>query len=352
MIDLRSDTVTRPTPEMRAAIAESSVGDDVFDEDPSVRRLEEATADMLGKESAIYMPSGTMTNQVAVRIHCKPGDEFICETLCHIYQSEQGAFAQLSGVVARTISGEYGVWQPDQLKHAIRSEDVHQVRTRMVALENTHNSGGGRIQPYDTVVEICDWAHENGLTTHLDGARLFNAVVASGIDAATWCHHFDSVSVCFSKGLGAPVGSALVGNSALITEARRHRKVFGGGMRQAGVIAAGALYALEHHVDRLAVDHHHTQILAQAILGTEALKLPLNEVDTNILIFDVNERLGSASDFVAALRDRGVSMFAIAPQRIRAVTHLDVTEKDVRQATEILSEVANEMLQSCQAAKR
>ena len=346
MIDFRSDTVTRPTPEMRAAIAKAPVGDDVFDEDPSVHRLEETTAAILGKKAAIYMPSGTMTNQIAIRIHCKPGDEFICETLCHIYRSEQGAFAQLSGVVARTIPGEYGVWQLDQLKDVVRSADIHHVRTRMVAMENTHNSGGGRILPYDTVVEICDWAHQNGLTTHLDGARLFNAVVASGIDAATWCQHFDTVSVCFSKGLGAPVGSALAGDSAAIDEARRHRKAFGGGMRQAGIIAAGALYALENNVDRLTVDHRHAQILAEAIRGTEALRLPSHGVDTNILVFDVDERLGSASDFVAALFDRGVGMLAVGRQCIRAVTHLDVTEEDVRRAAEILRAVANEILVS------
>ncbi|HTN74433.1 MAG TPA: threonine aldolase family protein [Pirellulaceae bacterium] len=242
MIDLRSDTVTKPTPAMRAAMAAAEVGDDVIDIDPTVERLQDLTAELLGKEAAIFMPSGSMTNQIAVRIHCKPGDEFICEAGCHIYNYEQAAFAQLSGVVARTVEGDCGVLLPGQLVGLIRPFNDHLVRTRLVCLENTHNRGAGRIQPYEHVAEICSWAHENGLRTHLDGARLFNAVVATKIHADRWARHFDTVSVCFSKGLGAPVGSALAGPKEMIQEARRHRKLFGGAMRQAGIIAAGALY--------------------------------------------------------------------------------------------------------------
>src|SRR5687767_2211613 len=212
-IDLRSDTVTRPSPQMRAAIAAADVNDDVIDVDPTCDRLQKLTAEILGKEAALFMPSGTMTNQVGVRIHCKPGDEFLCEAGCHIYNYEQGAFAQLSGVVARTVEGSYGVLHVDQLRGLIRPVYDHLVRTRLVCLENTHNRGAGRIQPYDNAVAICDWAHSHGLRTHLDGARLFNAVAATGISAREWSQHFDTVSVCFSKGLGAPVGSALAGSN-------------------------------------------------------------------------------------------------------------------------------------------
>ncbi|HRX80052.1 MAG TPA: threonine aldolase family protein, partial [Pirellulaceae bacterium] len=201
VVDLRSDTVTKPTPGMRQAIANAEVGDDVMGDDPTVQRLEALTADVLGKEAAIFMPSGSMTNQIAVRIHCKPGDEFLCEGGCHIYNYEQGAFAQLSGVVARTIEGDNGVLRPEQLHGMIRAENEHLVRTRLVCLENTHNRGGGRVQPYENVAGICEWAHDGGLKTHLDGARLFDAVAASGIAADEWSKHFDTVSVCFSKGL-------------------------------------------------------------------------------------------------------------------------------------------------------
>ena len=254
MIDLRSDTVTQPTPAMREAIANAPLGDDVIDVDPTVDALEKATASLLGKERAIFMPSGSMTNQIAIRIHCKPGDEFICEEGCHIFNYEQGAFAQLSGVVAKTLSGENGVLTAEQFQGTVRPENEHLVRTKLVTIENTHNRGGGRLQPYEEVAAVCKWAHKAGLKTHLDGARLMNAVVASGIDAKSWADHFDTVSVCFSKGLGAPVGSALAGTEEQIYEARRHRKLFGGGMRQAGVIAAGALFAIENHVERLAED--------------------------------------------------------------------------------------------------
>ena len=214
VVDLRSDTVTKPTPAMRVAMAESEVGDDVIDQDPTIERLQSLTAELLGKEAAIYMPSGSMTNQVAVRIHCKPGDEFLCESGCHIYNYEQGAFAQLSGLVARTIDGQSGLIQASQLMGCVRADNEHLVRTTLLCLENTHNRGAGRVQPLELVEESCRWARGAGLKTHLDGARLFNAVAATGIDAATWSQHFDTVSVCFSKGLGAPVGSALAGSRA------------------------------------------------------------------------------------------------------------------------------------------
>lgn len=345
-IDLRSDTVTRPTPAMRRAIAECEVGDDVIDIDPTVERLQNLCAEMLGKEASIFMPSGTMTNQVAVRLHCQPGDEFICETNCHIYNYEQGAYAQLSGVCPRTVDGEFGVLHLDQLRGLIRPDNEHLVRTRLVCLENTHNRGAGRIQPYRDVVDICDWAAGQGLRRHLDGARLFNAAVATGIPAADWAKHFDTVSVCFSKGLGAPVGSALAGPRDLIKIARRHRKLFGGGMRQAGVIAAGALFALQHHVERLADDHANAQILVQALRESPGLALHPEQVDTNIVIFRVDPALGTAGEFAAALRERGVLVLAIGHQQIRAVTHLDVNGDDVRQAGRIIQQLAEQRAKS------
>lgn len=342
MIDLRSDTVTKPTPGMRAAIAAADVGDDVFGEDPTVLRLEETIAGLLGKEKALFVPSGTMSNQIGVRVHCLPGDEFLCETSCHIYQYEQGAFAQLSGVVARPIEGEFGVLKLEQLVGLIRPENVHHVRTRLVCLENTHNRGGGRIQPYSEVERICSWAHANGLVTHLDGARLFNAVVATGVEASRWAQHFDTVSVCFSKGLGAPVGSALAGPRDLIERAHRHRKLFGGGMRQAGIIAAAAVYALENHIDRLAEDHAKAQRLAEGIRQIEGLELRPPQVDTNLVIYRVDPALGTAAEFAARLKRRGLLISAFGGQLMRAVTHLDVSVAAIERAVSILREVAAE----------
>jgi threonine aldolase len=325
---------------MRAAMAEAKVGDDVFGEDPTIGALQERIADMLGKEAAVYVPSGTMSNQIALRVHCSPGDEFICEAGCHIYNYEQGGHAQLSGLVARTVEGTCGVMRPEQLAPLVRGDNEHLVRTRLVCLENTHNRGAGRIQPYDVVEAICRWAHGGGLVAHLDGARLFNAVVASGIDARRWARHFDTVSVCFSKGLGAPVGSALCGPKDLMAKARRVRKVFGGGMRQGGVIAAGALYALEHHVDRLAEDHAHAQTLQTAVRGIDGLDPIAETIDTNMIIFRVDTRLGTAAEFCERLRRRGLLMLAIGPQQVRAVTHLDVDAADAARAAEILADVA------------
>ncbi|MFT5522239.1 MAG: threonine aldolase [Pirellulaceae bacterium] len=338
-IDLRSDTVTRPSPEMRKFIAQADVDDDVIAVDPTMDQLHKLTAELLGKEEALFMPSGTMTNQIAIRIHCRPGDEFICETGCHIYNYEQAGFAQLSGVCARTVDGENGILQLDQLQGLIRPENEHLARTKLVCLENTHNRGGGRVLPYDSVVEICSWARENGLRTHLDGARLFNAVVASGIPAKEWAQHFDTVSVCFSKGLGAPVGSALAGTADMMYEARRHRKLFGGGMRQVGIVAAGALYALQNNVERLGEDHSNAQILASAIKETAGLSLDPQQVDTNIVIFNVDQSLGTAQQIADSLESQGVQVLAIGAQVIRAVTHLDVTRQQCEQAAEIIRRI-------------
>ena len=350
-IDLRSDTVTRPSPEMRLAMANAEVNDDVIDVDPSCDRLQKLTAEILGKEAAIYMPSGTMTNQVGVRIHCKPGDEFLCEAGCHIYNYEQGAFAQLSGVVARTVEGKAGVLHVDQLRGLIRPENDHLVRTRLVCLENTHNRAGGKITPLESVAAISTWARESGLRMHLDGARLWNAAAATGIAEDQWARHFDTVSVCFSKGLGAPVGSALAGPKELIQEARRHRKLFGGAARQIGIIAAGALYALQHNRQRLNVDHANAQLLADAVRELEGLSLLYGNVESNIVIFRVEPTLGSAAELVAELKSQGVLCLAIGPQQVRLVTHLDVTEAQCRQAAKILRETAGRLASGHKSAK-
>jgi len=345
ILDFRSDTVTRPTPGMRAAIAAADVGDDVFGDDPTTLRLEARAAELLGKEAALFLPSGTMSNQIGVRLHCSPGDEFICEEGCHIYNYEQAGFAQLSGVATRTVQGVFGVVELEQLKGLIRPENDHLARTRLVCLENTHNRGAGRIQPYDTVAAITDWARGAGLATHLDGARLMNAVVASKISAETWSRHFDTVSICFSKGLGAPVGSALAGTRDMIRLARRHRKLFGGGMRQAGILAAGALYALDYHIDRLADDHEMAQALADSIRQLEGLTLCPAEIDTNIVIFKVDARLGTASELVLRMKNEGLLMVTVGPQLIRAVTHLDLRPDDVEQASAILHRIVNTVIE-------
>lgn len=349
MIDLRSDTVTQPTPEMRQAIANAVVGDDTICVDPTVQRLQQMTAEILGKEAAIFVPSGSMSNQIAVRVHCKPGDEFICEDGCHIYNYEQAGYAQLSGVAPRPVAGDGGILQVEQLQGLIRPKDSHLVRTRMICLENTHNRGAGRVLPYETVEEICTWAHDNGLRTHLDGARLFNAVAASGIEAADWAKHFDTVSVCFSKGLGAPVGSALAGPQEMIDEARNHRKLFGGSMRQAGIIAAGALYGLENNRQRMVEDHNNAQIIAEGVRNTPGLSLSSDQVDTNIVIFQVDPELAHAADFAGALKEEGAWMLSFGETQIRAVTHLHITSEAAQRAVEMLSQVAARFAAGTQA---
>jgi threonine aldolase len=340
MIDLRSDTVTRPTHPMRLAMANAEVNDAVIDVDPTTDRLERLTAETVGKEAALFMPSGSMTNQIAVRIHCDRGSEFICESGCHIYNYEQAAFAQLSGVVAQIVPGTNGVLELDQIRHLIRPINDHMVRTRLVCLENTHNRAGGRIQPQPVVDAICDWAHAHGLKTHLDGARLWNAAVASGIPENRLAESFDSVSVCFSKGLGAPVGSALCGTREFIAEAKRTRKLFGGGMRQSGIIAAGALYALENHRDRLEEDHLHAQRLGDAVRECESLRILGDKIDTNIVIILIDESWGTAQQFVERLANEGVSCSAVNAKSIRLVTHLDVSSAQIDLACDAIRRVA------------
>ncbi len=334
MIDLRSDTVTRPSPAMRRAIAEAEVGDDVQGEDPTVNLLQRRTAELLGKEASLFVPTGTMANQVAVGVHAGPGDELLCDATCHVYVWEGGGVARLSGVTTRPIAGDGGLLSPAMLRDKIRPDDGHYVRTRLVCLENTHNRGGGRVHPIESVAEVSAWARAHGLAMHLDGARLMNAVVASGLPAHEWARHFDTVAICYSKGLGAPVGSAIAGPAELIRKAHRLRKVFGGGMRQAGVLAAAALYALDHHVDRLAEDHANAKLLARAVEETDGLSLESGPVETNLVWIAVDPALGTAADIVARLRARGVLVSALGPQVLRACTHLDVSREDVGRAAD------------------
>ena len=340
LLDFRSDTVTRPTPGMRAAMAAAEVGDDVFDDDPTVHRLQERVAALAGKEAALFVPSGTMANLIAVRLHCRPGDEFLAEAESHVCIYEQGGYAKLNGASVRTAAGEYGVLRPEQLEALIHPDNPHFPRTRLLWLENTHNRGGGRVQPCAGVEAMCRWARDRGLAAHLDGARLLNAVVESGIAAADWARHFDTLSLCFSKGLGAPVGSAIAGPKDLIRQAVRFRKVFGGGMRQAGVLAAAALYALDHHVARLAEDHANARRLAAGIRQIDGLRLDPDVVETNMVFFHVDPAWGTAAEFAAALLARGLAMVVAGPTRLRTVTHLDVDQQAVDQALAILADAA------------
>lgn len=337
--DFRSDTVTRPTVEMRTVFHDAAVGDDVFDDDPSVHELQDRVADMLGKEAALFVPSGTMSNLIGVMLHCRPGDEFLCEAESHIFVYEQGGYAQIAGVAVRTVATEDGILTVPIIEQTgIRSNDIHFPRTRLVTIENTHNRAGGKIVPLQTLTEVCDWAHDCGLRTHLDGARLWNASLATGIELSRWTAPFDTVSVCFSKGLGAPAGSAICGSKENIDQARRYRKVLGGGMRQTGILAAAAGYALDNHLDGLLADHANATRLAEGISEIEQLSLTRGMPDTNIVLFDVDQEWGSAEQLVERLKSQGVLMLVFGPQTIRAVTHLDITSEDTEAAIEVLRE--------------
>jgi threonine aldolase len=325
-------------------MAEAEVGDDVFGDDPTVKALEARTAELLGKEAAVYVPSGTMANQIAVGAHTQPGDELLCASTAHVYVWEAGGIARNSGVTARTFEGDAGLLAVEDIRNAIRPDDVHYARTRLVWLENTHNRGGGRIQSLESIDPIRHWARENRLLMHLDGARLMNAVVATGRPAREWAQHFDTVSICFSKGLGAPIGSALAGSAEAIRRARQLRKVHGGAMRQVGIIAAAALYALEHHVDRLAEDHAHAQILADAFQTTEGFALESGPVETNLVWVSVEPALGTAAEVASYLRSRGILVAALGAQVIRACTHLDVTRDDVEYAASVIRQIEPAMI--------
>jgi len=329
MIDLRSDTVTVPTSEMRRAIAEAEVGDDVFGEDPTVNRLQEMVAEKLGKEAALFVPSGTMGNQVSIKVLTQPGDEVICEANSHCYNFEAGGVAFNSGVQPRPIEGERGVITAEQVEAAIRPNSEHYPRTRVVAIENTHNQAGGVVFPLEEIKRIRDVATRHNLAMHLDGARLWNAAVASGVEPATWTRYFDTVTVCLSKGLGAPVGSVIASTTEYIAEARRVRKILGAGMRQVGILAAAGIYALEHHIDRLAEDHQRARRLAEAIAELPGFHVDLDTVQTNIVVIQLRRPEWSVHGVVAALKRLGVLVVPFGPRRIRAVTHLWIRDADI-----------------------
>jgi threonine aldolase len=339
MIDLRSDTVTKPTPGMREAMFSAAIGDDVYGEDETINALEVRVAAYFGKEAAIFVPSGTMSNQIAVRVHCSPGDELLCETTSHIVLWEGGGPAALSGVTTHCIDGQFGLLSVADLVGKIRPDDVHSTQTRLVWLENTHNRGGGRIQSYESSLEISKWSLENGLARHLDGARLWNTIVATGINGVQWATLYDTISVCFSKGLGAPVGSALVGTREMIKKARRYRKLFGGAMRQAGFLAGACLYALEHHVERLAEDHANAQLLADAVRENPNLKLEPDTVDTNVVWFRVDKKLGTAKELATRFRKHGVLVAPLGEQLIRLCTHLDVSRAECEEVAKQIRKV-------------
>jgi threonine aldolase len=335
VIDLRSDTVTKPTPAMRRAMAQADVGDDVFGEDPTVNRLQECAAELFGREAALFVPSGTMGNQIAIKVHTQPGDEVILEEASHIFNSEMAMMAAFSGVIPRPIPSERGWLRWEQIESAIRPNVYYYAQTRLICLENTHNFKGGSVYPLEWAREIIEKAHERGLKVHLDGARIFNAAVATGRSVKELTEGFDSVMFCLSKGLGAPVGSMLVGSAEFIEKARRVRKMLGGGMRQVGILAAAGLYALEHHIERLAEDHENAQILAQAL--REIPEVRLEPVETNIIIFELTKT--PAEKLITELKKRNILALAIGPRRVRLVTHLDVSRADVLRAACALQEI-------------
>ncbi len=340
MIDLRSDTVTKPSAAMREAMARAEVGDDVYGEDPTVNRLQEMAAALLGKAYALFVPSGTMANQLSIRVQTRPGDEVIIESRAHIVRYEQAAAAALAGVQLHMIPTDRGILDPTQVEAAIRPKDPHTLPTGLICLENTHNSGGGSLYPLASIQRIREIALAHGIPMHLDGARLFNAVVATGVSAAEYARHFETVSFCLSKGLGAPVGSLIVTNDrSMVDKLRRFRRMYGGGMRQAGILAAAGIYALEHNISRLKEDHENARRLAGLLQKIPTVSLDPDRVDTNIVIFDVVGFSRSAQEIVASLKKEGLLLNAVGGTTFRAVTHLDVTAQDIEEAGQIFRSV-------------
>jgi threonine aldolase len=342
MIDLRSDTVTKPTDAMRAAMAAAPVGDDQFGEDPTVNALQERVAALLGKEAALWVPSGTMANQIALRVLTRPGDTVLVSRESHAVWSEMGGGGANAGVQFTEV-GSRGVFTAaDVLAARVPRGHVITPATTLVEIENTHNRSGGVVFPHDESVRVCAAAREHGMASYLDGARLWNAEVASGVPAATLAAPFDLVSVAFSKGLGAPGGSMLAGSRELIRDAVRHRRIFGGAMRQVGIFAAAAAFALDHHGNQLATDHANAASLARGLVSSSKIDLDLATVRTNIVVFHVNDDAPDAAAIVARARERGVLLFAFGPRTLRAVTHLDVTPEQCARAGAILAEIAGE----------
>ncbi len=338
MVDLRSDTVTRPTAAMRAAMATAEVGDDVYGEDPTVNRLEQRAAEVLGKEAAIFVPTGTMGNQIAIRLHTEHGQEVICEARSHVLDWEMAMVAAFAGCQARAVAGDRGVLRWEGIRAAIAPKIYYRAATGMISLENSHNMAGGTVTPLPVLEEIWAGAREAGLPVHLDGARVFNAAAALGVSAAELTRGFDTVMFCLSKGLGAPVGSMLVGSEEHIRRARVFRKALGGGMRQAGVLAAAGLLALEEGPGRLHEDHAHARLLAEAVAEEDGVEIDLQAVETNIVIFRLKDS-GDAAAFCGALKERGVLASAVGPHAVRLVTHRDVGRAECERAAGVLREM-------------
>ncbi|GAB4318124.1 MAG: low-specificity L-threonine aldolase [Candidatus Zixiibacteriota bacterium] len=339
VIDLRSDTVTRPTPEMREAMMAAPVGDDVFEDDPTVNELESKCAKLFGVEASLFVPSGTMGNQVSLYTHAHRGDELIVDDEAHIDWYEVGAAAALSGLQVRTVHAPGGIPDPDAIEALVRPENIHHPRTGIIAVENTHNRAGGVVAPLDTLRAVVDIAHRHHAKAHLDGARLWNAAAATGIALGEWVKGFDSVSVSLSKGMGAPVGSMILGSREFITRARRTRKMFGGGMRQAGILAAAGIWAIDNQFDKLADDHRRARMLADGIRDIPGLSLVPDPPPTNIIVIDLKDTGRSAESVLNALKEKNVWLVGFGGTRIRAVTHRDVDDDDMATAIDILRDV-------------
>ncbi|HMZ46061.1 MAG TPA: GntG family PLP-dependent aldolase [Chitinophagaceae bacterium] len=338
MIDFRSDTVTKPTKQMLEAMLQAKVGDDVFGEDPTVNELEEYAANLFGIQAALFCPSGTMTNQIAIKVHTQPGDEIICDNLSHIYQYEGGGIAVNSACSVKLINGNYGKINAKQVAENINNiNDVHKPISKLLSLENTSNRGGGSCYHFDDFIAIKEVCTQNNLMLHLDGARLFNAIIYKNESAKQYGKVFNSISICLSKGLGAPIGSLLLGDKNFILKARRVRKVFGGGMRQAGIIAAAGLYALQNNIQRLSTDHHHAQLIATA-LRQKSFVTNILPVETNIIIFEVAEKY-TAKELIATLYKNNILAFAIAENQIRLVLHLGITTEMVEETIQLIQKL-------------
>jgi threonine aldolase len=341
MIDLRSDTVTRPTPEMREAMAAAEVGDDVYGEDPTVNRLQELAAEKVGKEAALFVPSGTMGNQTAIHVHTRPGQEVITEERSHVFNYEMAAMAAVSGVIARPVRSSDGILSWPQIEMAIRPRIYYLSTTGLIAIENTHNMAGGTVYHAAQVRDICEHARAAGIPVHMDGARIFNAAVALGADAASLCEPCDSVMFCLSKGLGAPVGSMLAGSRAFVDQARSVRKMLGGGMRQAGVLAAAGIIALEKMSGRLHEDHTNAQLLARLLSGVPELEVDPARVRTNIVIVGLSRVPYKSSQLSARLRAGGLLVSTVDAKTIRLLTHFDVGREQIHRAAEIFKDTVN-----------
>ena len=342
MIDLRSDTVTRPTPEMRKAMAEAEVGDDVYGEDPTINRLEATAARIFEREAALFVPTGTMGNQIAIKVHTRPGQEIICEERAHILDWEMGMPALFSGCILRTVYGDDGILSWSQIKKRIPAPGYARTQTGLIELENTHNMAGGTITPVETMEDICDSAHERGIPVHLDGARIFNAAVALGQPVAQITRKFDSVMFCLSKGLAAPVGSMLVGSRSFIDQARSVRKALGGGMRQAGVLAAAGLIAIEEMPKRLHEDHANAKFLAEALTQIQGLKVHPEKVKTNIVIFDISATGMTSGEMLRQLRQQNLMGSSVNDSTVRLVTHKDVSRLDCERAVTIIDKACKQ----------